>query len=64
MTTQTIRIFSLLGKLTGLFITLVVPFSVVPVGLIIFAAASFAKDAVRLIHEFEDEGGPDDSLTL
>jgi len=62
MNAKTIRILSFLGKATGLALTVAGPFSGTPVGLTVFAAASFLKDAVNRIGDLADDGKPNDSF--
>lgn len=62
MNAKTIRIFALLGKATGLALTIAGPFSGTPVGLTIFAAASILKDAVNRVGDLLDDGKPNDSF--
>jgi len=62
MNAKTIRILSFLGKATGLALTVAGPFAGTPVGLTVFAAASFLKDAVNRIGDIADDGKPNDSF--
>ena len=62
MPTKTLRILSFLGKAAGLALLLVGPFSGTPVGLTVFAAASFLKDAANRFGDILDDGKPNDSF--
>ncbi len=62
MTTKSLRFISLLGKATGLALLVAGPFQGTPTGLIVFAAASFLKDAVNRIGDLADDGKPNDSF--
>jgi hypothetical protein len=62
MKAKTIRILSFIGKATGLALTVAGPFSGTPVGLTVFAAASFLKDAVNRLGDLADDGKPNDSF--
>lgn len=62
MNTKTVRILSFIGKATGLALTVAGPFSGSPTGLIVFAAASFLKDAVNRFGDIYDDGKPNGSF--
>ena len=62
MTSKTIRILSLIGKATGLVLTLAGPFQGSSTGLIIFAVASILKDAVNRLGDVLDDGKPNSSF--
>lgn len=63
MTSKTIRILSLVGKATGLALTIVGPFQGSSTGLIIFAVASILKDAVNRLGDVFDDGKSNGSFT-
>lgn len=62
MTSKTIRILSLIGKATGVALTIAGPFQGSATGLIIFAVASILKDAVNRLGDVFDDGKSNDSF--
>jgi len=62
MTSKTIRILSLVGKATGVALTVAGPYQGSSTGLIIFAVASILKDAVNRLGDVLDDGKKNDSF--
>lgn len=62
MTSKTLRILSLVGKATGLALTIAGPFQGSTTGLIVFAVASILKDGVNRLGDIFDDGRPNDSF--
>ena len=62
MNAKTLRILSFIGKAAGLTLTIAAPFGSTAHGLIVFAAASFLKDAVNHFGDLLDDGKPNDSF--
>jgi hypothetical protein len=62
MNSKTIRILSLVGKATGLALTIAGPFQGSTTGLIIFAVASIVKDSINRLGDIFDDGRPNDSF--
>jgi hypothetical protein len=63
MNAKNIRILSLLGKLSGLALTIAGPFDSTMPGLIVFACASILKDAVNRLGDIFDDGKPNTSFS-
>ena len=64
MNSKTLRILSLVGKVTGLALTVAGPFSGTPTGMIVFAVASVLKDAVNRFGDISDDGKQNGSFPL
>lgn len=62
MNAKTLRILSLVGKATGLALTVAGPFSGTPTGMIVFAAASLLKDTVNRFGDIDDDGKANNSF--
>lgn len=62
MNAKIIRLLSFFGKAAGLLLVIASPVEATPAGLIVFAAASFLKDAVNRFGDILDDGKPNDSF--
>jgi hypothetical protein len=59
---KTLKIFSLIGKVAGVALTLAAPFGNTQIGIYIFAGASILKDVVNRVGDLLDDGKDNQSF--
>ena len=62
MNSKYVRVLSLIGKISGVALTIAAPFGSTAHGMIVFAGASILKDVVNRAGDLMDDGKPNDSF--